>query len=193
MNEKYLWDRSGGDAEIEKLEDLLATYKFAGGEAPELPATNVIQMARETPRWRFGWIFAASAGLALLILAGVWLRGGESRPNVATVIEKGADEVSSPGAAVVPPTDSEERPEIRTSVPAVPVSAPRKTTISRASYSTPNRVRPKAVDPALTAEEKYAYGQLMLALSITGSKLRVVRDTIDGVERPNPKAINSDK
>ena len=39
-----------------------------------------------------------------------------------------------------------------------------------------------AMRPALTEEEKYAYGQLMLALSITGSKLKIVKDTINGVE-----------
>lgn len=34
----------------------------------------------------------------------------------------------------------------------------------------------------LTAEEKHAYDQLMLALSITGSKLKIVKDKVDGVE-----------
>lgn len=36
--------------------------------------------------------------------------------------------------------------------------------------------------PVLTDEEKYAYGQLMLALSITSSKWQVVQDSINGVE-----------
>jgi hypothetical protein len=31
----------------------------------------------------------------------------------------------------------------------------------------------------LTRDERYAYDRLMLALSITGSKLKVVQDTID--------------
>lgn len=35
---------------------------------------------------------------------------------------------------------------------------------------------------ALTDEEKYAYDQLMLALSITGSKLKIVKDKVEGVE-----------
>ena len=34
----------------------------------------------------------------------------------------------------------------------------------------------------LTNEEKFAYNQLMLALSITGSKLKLVQDTIDRIE-----------
>jgi hypothetical protein len=37
----------------------------------------------------------------------------------------------------------------------------------------------------LTAEEKYAYDQLMLALSITGSKLKIVKDKIAGTEDQN--------
>jgi len=45
----------------------------------------------------------------------------------------------------------------------------------------------KIKEPAetLTAEEKYAYDQLMLALSITGSTLRIVKDKIDGIEEKN--------
>jgi hypothetical protein len=34
----------------------------------------------------------------------------------------------------------------------------------------------------LTEEERYAYNQLMLALSITGSKLKIVRDKVQGLE-----------
>ena len=34
----------------------------------------------------------------------------------------------------------------------------------------------------LTDEEKHAYDQLMLALSITSSKLKIVKDKVDGVE-----------
>ncbi|HEX8637909.1 MAG TPA: hypothetical protein VF692_07605 [Pyrinomonadaceae bacterium] len=37
----------------------------------------------------------------------------------------------------------------------------------------------------LTAEEKQAYEQLMLALSITSSKLKIVKDKVDGVEEQN--------
>jgi hypothetical protein len=38
---------------------------------------------------------------------------------------------------------------------------------------------------ALTKEEKYAYDQLMLALSITSSKLKMVKDKVAGVEEKN--------
>ena len=34
----------------------------------------------------------------------------------------------------------------------------------------------------LTNEEKYAYNQLLLALSITSSKLKLVQETIDRME-----------
>ncbi len=37
----------------------------------------------------------------------------------------------------------------------------------------------------LTKEEKYAYDQLMLALSITSSKLKLVTDKIENVEEQN--------
>jgi hypothetical protein len=54
--------------------------------------------------------------------------------------------------------------------------------------------RPKTKDTAppaeLTAEEQFAYRQLMLALSITGSKLKIVQDTIDGTEDTNDDTKN---
>ena len=51
-----------------------------------------------------------------------------------------------------------------------------KTTVARSK-------KPKqAPDDVLTNEEKFAYNQLMLALSITGSKLRLVTDKIENSE-----------
>jgi hypothetical protein len=49
------------------------------------------------------------------------------------------------------------------------------------------------VKPAvkLTEEEKYAYNQLMLALSITSSKLKLVEDKIYGAENPEKSLENA--
>jgi hypothetical protein len=47
----------------------------------------------------------------------------------------------------------------------------------------------KAVKPdvRLTKEEQYAYNQLMLALSFTSSKLKMVKDKVEGIEEePTP-------
>ena len=46
---------------------------------------------------------------------------------------------------------------------------------------------------ALTSEEKYAYGQLMLALSITSSKLKLVKDTINRIEEGKPAGAPNDR
>jgi hypothetical protein len=40
----------------------------------------------------------------------------------------------------------------------------------------------KKSDVQLTKEEQYAYDQLMLALSITSSKLKLVKDKVEGFE-----------
>jgi hypothetical protein len=57
----------------------------------------------------------------------------------------------------------------------------------RQSVSTQNKSNVRKTETenpsaALTDEEKYAYDQLMLALSITGSKLKIVKDKVEGVE-----------
>ena len=45
----------------------------------------------------------------------------------------------------------------------------------------------------LTKEEKYAYDRLMFALSIAGSKLKVVQDTIDRKGDAVPQPIRNEK
>ena len=44
-----------------------------------------------------------------------------------------------------------------------------------------------------TKEEKYAYDRLMLALSIAGSKLKVVQDTIDRNGDAAPRSVRNEK
>jgi hypothetical protein len=46
---------------------------------------------------------------------------------------------------------------------------------------------------ALTQEERYAYHQLMLALSISSSKLKVVQDAINGVESNETSTKQNDR
>ena len=47
------------------------------------------------------------------------------------------------------------------------------------------KLETKSNEIALTKEEKYAYDQLMLALSITSSKLKIVKDKANGIEEQN--------
>lgn len=184
MNENYLWDKSGSDPEIEKLEHLLRGYRYEEGEPPALPATNVVVIDRPQRRWDFRMIFAASAGLALVLLAGVWLRSGENAFEHAkvTVSEPSADKSSAAVVEPIAPTSKQPEPApMRNAL--IPAGTSSKNVRSRPYVLRARPVRSKKVPPPeLTAEEKHAFGQLMLALSITGSKLRIVREMIDGTE-----------
>ena len=63
MDNDYLWDRSGDDAEVQRLEDMLAVYRFTGsrrfGGAPPPPAAW---------SWR---PLAAAAAIILAVSRGV--------------------------------------------------------------------------------------------------------------------------
>lgn len=183
MNNNYLWDRSGNDPEIERLEDLLSGFRYEESEPPELPATNVFVLDKPHPGWSLRKIFAASAGLALVMLAGVWFRSGENPAEQAPVaftetsqIRPSVESVDTLTRMAVQP-DSIAAPAVR-AASSRPVKGPARPRTFRAKAS---RVKNYPA-PSLTAEERYAFGQLMLALSITGSKLRIVREMIDGTE-----------
>jgi FecR-like protein len=71
MNNDYLWDGSGQpDAEIQRLETLLSTFRHRGG-AMEFPAT-VILPSRHASRWRV-WTLSLAAAAAIAIFAAFWL------------------------------------------------------------------------------------------------------------------------
>ena len=40
MKEDYLWDKTGSDPEIEKLENALKAFRYQETAPPELPAKN---------------------------------------------------------------------------------------------------------------------------------------------------------
>ena len=61
-------------------------------------------------------------------------------------------------------------------------SATQERKIEKPDSSVARRVEVKKSSDKLTKEETYAYNQLMLALSITGSKLKLVKDKIDRTE-----------
>lgn len=182
MKQDYLWDASGPDAEIERLETLLSPYKFKSSDPPRLPVAAV------SPWWRF-WDarFAVPAFATVLLMAVasaalLYLIGTQDRVDVAAVPTR---------AISLPVAETVEQPL------TPPAARAGLTSVSAASM---RRSGPTAVgavgtkravaEPTLTKEERYAYNQLMLALSITGSSLRAVQDTIDESE---PAAVKPGK
>lgn len=189
MNEDYLWDKSGDDPEIERLENTLAVFRYRETEAPVPQMAKPVTVVETASRWKFYFAYAFAALAIVVILAGMWIRissgPGGSEKRVASVAPARVNSETRDGPRVtadhVVPIDRVQ-PVSRRSSP-LRISAKRTAALThRRSRTSPERSQDPNGTAALTKEERYAYEQLMLALSITGSKLKIVKDTINGIE-----------
>jgi hypothetical protein len=193
MEEDYLWDKTGSDPEIEKLENALQVFRYKETAPPEIPA-KVVSFPVQHQRKSLRFALAAAACIAFGIISlGVWfqiLKSNMETGNTVAEINQTQSEAilpDKPSAAETFPvqkpddlpnvktgnsTSSSERKiiKVRKSVPLVSRQKDVKVYASKQTKST----------VFLTEEEKFAYNQLMLALSITGSKLKIVKDKIEG-------------
>ena len=187
MNENYLWDKSGEDREIENLENALRQFGYRETAPPILPA-KIIPFNAKTPRrfFQFASAFAACA-IAAAIVSVIWLT--VSRPfstleTAATVqtnrmpqlkAAEVAPAIDSPVESVAAPKNSAARKAFKIIKTARPIQA-KSELIAR-------NIKPQIKTVKLTDEEKFAYGQLLLALSITGEKLKIVKDKAEGLDK----------
>jgi len=185
--EDYLWDKTGEDPEIEKLENALSVFRYKETAPPELPAKVLpFTTKKETPRSFFRFAYAAAACVAFAAVAlGVWFQLSNNKIDVAEIpVESNAPVIESKIADDVIAKDS-----VETSVaPPKQIAKREVVKVKKPVYRTkpaPRVVKAQPETAALTSEEKYAYNQLMLALSITGAKLRLVTDKIEGTEKGN--------
>ena len=188
MKQDYLWDKSGDDAEIKRLEDILSTYRYQETAAPLIQVAEPVRVVERRSRWRFSFVFAfAGSAVLAVILIGVWLQFLNGQRKTASDVATTSQ--PQPAPQTMEPTRYSDTSKIsvdkvdNTAVTAVPAKAIFRQRVRK--RATRNLVAKRATTriglPAtLTEDEKYAYGQLMLALSITGSKLKMVRDTING-------------
>jgi len=186
MNNDYLWNKSGNDPEIERLEELLTEFRYSGDSS----ASNVIEFPRKATRDYKPWVFSIAASLAIAASAlGLWSlvsAGSDAVPENAAQVQPG------PAKADVPVFTQPEL-DTGTTDTAVRPQAALSARLQRASV----RIKPRSVGkqrpekadvaPALTKEERFAYNQLMLALSITSSNLQTVRESIDGAADTDTK------
>ncbi len=197
MKEDYLWDKTGADPEIERLENALAVFRYRETAPPALPA-NIIPFERETPRrfFRLSLAFASFAAM-LIVCSGVWFQSSNRKTEfannspgiIASPIEENlskrfptVEPAKLIAGKIESPKQSIERKAVKIRVVA-PVNNHRNNLIAR-------KVEVKESPVKLTKEETYAYNQLMLALSITGSKLKLVKDKIDGIEEKTAVSEN---
>ena len=198
MNEDYLWDKTGNDPEIEDLENALQAFRYADTAAPALPAKVIpVESNKRRSFFRLGLAFAACLILTALG-AGIWqivfdqnLKGETALVKAPPVFnsaplvrESSAEEITapvftetnvSPATAVKSKLTSPNRKFFKTRESILAVRSEYKLIISRSA--------PDESVAQLTGEEKYAYDQLMLALSITSSKLKIVKDKVEGSEK----------
>ena len=183
MKEDYLWNKTGSDAGIEQLEKTLAPFRFKATEPPALPAKVLaLPDKRSFGFFKLGLVFAVS-----LVVVGsiVWMRSEVINRSTGHNVSAKQDEVQDM-PITAPPVESKP--------PVVDTAAIEKHFV-KAVQPTRNLAKPirmiarrsefKTHPEKLTREEKYAYGQLMLALAITSNELKIVRDKVNGREERN--------
>ena len=167
MKEDYLWDKTGRDPEIEELENALAVFRYKETAPPELPAKVLPFVKKETPRSFMRYAFAVAACVAIVAISlGVWLQVSENTSDIKFVEAIATEET---------PESSDEPSDKKPGEKIVKVTK----TAPVVKHKTLARKPKNHKAPKLTKEEKYAYDQLMLALSITSSKLKIVKDKIE--------------
>lgn len=200
MKEGYLWDKTGQDPEIERLEIALQTFRYQETALPVLPAlpAKVLPYAEKTPRRAFRLNFGFAACATIIVVAlGVWLQISTNKIDVAKdSAETNAPQIDTKISVVNPIEKNVDfvAEKVKTPKPFVKQNIIKPRTAVQAKVRQNNltaRNAPiKKPTVKLTTEEKYAYDQLMLALAITGSKLKLVADKIQGIEEPNIASKN---
>ena len=176
MNEEYLWQKTGEDRETMELEKTLAVFRYSEDEPPVVP---VATEERAPKRWKFALAFAVPAFAAAVLATVIWLPRGNGVDNsdVTFVYQPEPVIVEQPApnpAPVAQPSQAPRQPVRRGDV------QPTFAAMRRRSIAKPHPQKTTTV--ALTDDERYAYQQLMLALSISSSKLKIVQDAVNGVE-----------
>lgn len=177
MKEDYLWDKTGKDPEIEKLENALEVFRYKETKPPALPE-NVLQFRKEDKnvfsRRAFSIPMTIAASVALLaVISGLWLFALNRQERIGNSIAqnnfKYGEELNW---AIEQPTTAPEVGE--------------KVIRNKVRRFSPKPKREKEIE--LTDEERYAYEQLMKALKITSEKLNYVKQKTQGEEETKSKA-----
>jgi hypothetical protein len=196
MNEDYLWDKTGNDPEIEMLENALQAFRYKETAAPALPV-EVLPFKKEAPpRKKFQFAFAIAACLAFGILAlGVWfqvLRNdmpidkqlAEVKPQENAILPeiKTVDDFQPVSNEATSPVKKLEISKLSSEKKIIKIRKTLPPVTPRREVKAPNSKSTKPPAVRLTEEEQYAYNQLMTALSITSSKLKLVKEKVEGMD-----------
>lgn len=198
MKEDYLWDKTGSDPAIEKLETALRVFRCEETAPPAVPAKVLPFVKKAAPRKSFSFLRAVAACLALTSISlGVWIFVSNAKDELAGAIQQ--ESLIKPEAArpITPLLESQpttksksgDEPVIKKTLYIEPKSSAEsaltiKSSVKNSGRNNFSNRKLKRAEKAicLTEEEKYAYEQLMLALSITSRNLKLVKEKIDGAE-----------
>lgn len=209
MNEDYLWDKSGENEEIEQLESSLKSFR-SNAAPPKLPAKTFVvdhELTKpKSPSRFFRLTFASLACIALFAvsigvfrfmqtekLETVLINTEETQKLEKTLTAKKVLVNEEPPKEIVPEKAPETKQKI-TKTLYISKTKPRKRVYRASSRISKRPKRAKTVEARpkeneqkkdtiiLTKEEKDAYDQLMRALTITSSKLKIVKDKVKGAE-----------
>ncbi|MEZ5346652.1 MAG: hypothetical protein R2681_13960 [Pyrinomonadaceae bacterium] len=203
MKNDYLWDKTGSDPEITKLENALSVFRQKDLSPPEIgiPSTIADGRAKRPFHKLFSFGVVSFAGLTAVVFGlsiFVMIRSGNVE-MVNTDLPPGVETTESISAAEVSPMPEVGSGSTMAEAPSADankvVFASRKPAAHRKSRSRTlkNQVRHLAAENnvrlkpgvkskvVLTEEEKYAVEQLMLGLSITSSNLKMVKDKANGI------------
>ena len=96
MNENYLWDKTGDDAEIEQLENALQAFRYQETAAPAILAKNIPFKTKSNFSF-FSLRFAvAMCAILAIIGAGIWSFIYVEKLNIATDSAKIIAPISAP-------------------------------------------------------------------------------------------------
>ena len=181
MKQDYLWDKKGSDVEIERLEELLSGFRYVEESKAE---SNILEFpVRSSNNGNSHWILAMAACVGMGAIAiGAWTLLPDLEAPLIAEVPRVATDTAAPLTPPVPatvvtaaiPTDTEAAASDR------PVRIRKYT--QNTSVPTRRIVRKGGGHQTITKDEKLAYDQLMLALSITSSKLQIVRDSVNATQ-----------
>jgi hypothetical protein len=174
MKDEYLWEKTGDDAEIKRIEDVLSVYRYRETAPPAV----IVPVGRSWIRtWRFPFAVAGFAVVLLIVGIGFNVPIGSEGDDVTFIYHPSATQEApqtvEPEIPESQPRPASPGPRIRREIDPTTVSMPRP----RTTRTQKNRT------VVLTKQERDAYQQVLLALSISSAKINIVRDTINGVDK----------
>jgi hypothetical protein len=185
MNDEYLWNKTGSDTEIEGLESALSAFRYHETAVPRMPVRALSLPEKRLKGFlRFGFAFAFAAA-AVVVLSGAWFLFSSK----TTVGQDAVGAIQLQNEPLADVADFNTLLTVNIAQPKADQQLVKTRHTNRAEVRTVKAIARKSPNEhppvTLTAEEKYAYDQLMLALSITSSKLRIVKDKVSQIDEQN--------